>query len=500
MLTNDDGRCTADRAVPARFVLLQVVACLLVAVGGETSLRAAELGMGLRIGEVTADSAVIWTRVTRDPHRAEGGFREPRKREPRSAEFVPPTVPVIDREGEMAGTAGEVRLRYSTQAELTDATTTDWFPVDAEGDFVHQFEITSLRPATRYYVQVEARDPGETDVTATVSGQFGTPATADAWQDVEFAVITGQSYWDLDHPAGFNVYPAMGKRDLDFVVPTGDTVYLDSEAPRARTVELARYHWHRMYSLSRHIEFHRRVPGYWEVDDHDSWVNDCWPTMKANWMLPLTFEEGFAIFREQVPLGSKPTHRTIRWGKGLQVWLVEGRLYRSPNRMEDGPEKSIWGHQQRKWLMDSIVASDADFKVLISPTPIVGPDRGAKADNHANDAFRHEGDLFRNWTAEAGLSNFFVCCGDRHWQYHSIDPSSGLHEFSCGPVSDQHAGGSPGRDPQIQPFHRVKGGFLTVAVDRHEGLPRITFRHHDVQGEVVNEFVPPVEAQGSSRN
>jgi len=66
-----------------------------------------------------------------------------------------------------------------------------------------------------------------------------------------------------------------------------DDVILVDDASRDRTVELARHHWHRMYSLPRHIMFHRKVPGYWEVDDHDSWVNDCWPTMEAKWMLPL---------------------------------------------------------------------------------------------------------------------------------------------------------------------------------------------------------------------
>ena len=51
--------------------------------------------------------------------------------------------------------------------------------------------------------------------------------------------------------------------------------------------------------------------------------------MKAKWTNPLTFEEGFAIYREQVPMGEMP-YRTLRWRKGLQVWVVEGRLYRSP--------------------------------------------------------------------------------------------------------------------------------------------------------------------------
>lgn len=452
------------------------------------SAGGAELGMGLRVGEVTHNSAVVWTRITATTDRNPNGYREPRKVEPRVDEYVPSPIPVADREGEMPGAPGEVRLTYSTREDLSSGTSTDWNTVDAAGDFIHQFEITDLQPATKYFIRIEARDAPAAPVSATIAGSFRTPTRADQWQDVSFGVITGQSYWDLDHPDGFHIYPAMQKLGIDFLVPTGDTVYYDSEAPRARTVELARYHWHRMYTLPRHIEFHQHIPGYWEVDDHDALSDDCWPTLQPKWMLPLTFAEGYAVFREQVPLGRQPTHRTVRYGKGLQIWMVEGRLYRSPNRDPDGPEKSIWGKEQRDWLMQSILDSDADFKVLISPTPIVGPDRARKADNHANDAFTYEGNLFRNWTAEQKLTNFFVCCGDRHWQYVSIDPRTKLREFSCGPASDEHAGGTPGENPEIQPFHRVKGGFLTVNVFQTDGRPTIAFRHHDVHGEVVNEY------------
>jgi alkaline phosphatase D len=449
--------------------------------------RAANLAMGLRVGEVTQESAIVWTRITRDAERKQEGYRDPAKREPREDDYVPSPVKVADREGEVVGAPGQVRIAYGTAADLAGAAATDWVSVTAENDFVHQFRLAGLSPATRYYLKVEARDGPDAPARATASGSFRTPAAKDQWQDVGFGVITGQAYWDLDDPAGFHIYPAMQKLGVDFLVPTGDTVYMDSESPRARTVELARYHWHRMYSLPRHIEFHRTIPGYWEVDDHDIWVNDCWPTMRAPWMNPLTFEQGARIFREQVPMGES-TYRTVRWGKGLQIWMVEGRLYRSPNNLPDGPEKTIWGREQLAWLKRTILESDADFRVLISPTPIVGPDRGNKADNHANEAFTFEGDHFRGWTKEQGLVNFYTCCGDRHWQYLSIDPKSGLREFSCGPASDIHAGGSPGRDQEMQPFHRELGGFLSVQVVRENGKPTIYFRHRDVHGEVTNEF------------
>ena len=448
--------------------------------------------MGFRVGEVTHDSAIVWTRVTRDAERVWDGYREPTKRQAKDPEYTPSAVDINTREGESPGAVGQVRIRYSMNKDLSGSVSTDWITVKAENDYVHQFKLSGLKSATAYFVQVDARDVGGEKVTATSKGSFGTPAPASSWQDVSFTVVTGQSYWDLDDRQGYHIYPAMAKLSPNFIVPTGDTVYLDSEAPRARTIPLARYHWHRMYSLPRHVDFHRQVPGYWEVDDHDSWINDGWPTATAKWMNPLTFNQGFDVYREQVPLDDK-TYRTIRWGNGLQIWMVEGRLYRSPNNMKDSPDKTIWGKEQMAWLKRSISQSDAKFRVLISPTPIVGPDRDkGKNDNHANDSFATEGDAFRLWTKDQGLKNFYTCCGDRHWQYMSIDPKSGLREFSCGPASDQHAGGNP-KQPDWQPFLRVKGGFLSVSINQVDGTPTIAFRHHNVKGKVVHEFSATAE-------
>ncbi len=446
------------------------------------------LGMGFRVGEVTGKSAIVWTRVTATARRNETGFREPKKRTPRVNDYVPSKVPLRSRQGEIDGATGEVRVHWGETGKKKDRRTIEWVRVVPDHDFTHQFLITGLKPGRSYRVMVEARAKPGAKVSATAGGTFRTPAAPDTAEDVTFVVVTGQSYWDLDDPAGYHIYPAMAKLKPHFIVPTGDTVYLDSEAPRARTVGLARFHWHRMYSLPRHIAFHRHVPGYWEVDDHDSWVDDGWPTKKSRWMLPLTFAEGFAIYREQVPMG-RLTYRTIRWGRDLQIWMVEGRLYRSANSMPDGPDKTIWGAEQMAWLKRTILASDASFRVLISPTPIVGPDRPrGKNDNHSNAAFATEGNHFRNWTKQHKLENFFVCCGDRHWQYLSVDPTTGLREFSCGPASDQHAGGTPGRNAELQPFHRVKGGFLSVRVRRRGDHPTISLRHHGVRGKVFNEF------------
>jgi alkaline phosphatase D len=424
------------------------------------------LSNGLKVGEVSSESAIVWTRLTGE--RGEDG-----------------AVP---------GRDGAARLLVSSRQDLSDAKKYESVLVNSGSDYTATWKLESLTPATKYYVRLEARGMAGGPVTARLDGSFTTAPLADRWQDLQFAVMSCQGYKDQDDPGGFLIYPSMRKSGALFYVATGDNVYYDNDPPLADTVALARLHWNRMYSLPHLVEFHCHVPGYWEKDDHDVVRNDSWPRPgeKADPNEPLegqlTFFKGQRIFREQVPMGEK-TYRTFRWGKGVQIWLVEGRDFRSPNRMADGPDKTIWGKEQMAWLKESLLASDAEFRVLISPTPIVGPDRENKADNHANKAFAHEGNAFRAWTKERKLDNLFVCCGDRHWQYHSVDPASGLNEFAAGAASDQHAGGSPGLDQKYHKFHRVKGGFLTVQVFRERGRPTIALRHHDVHGVVVHEHV-----------
>jgi len=125
---------------------------------------------------------------------------------------------------------------------------------------------------------------------------------------------------------------------------------------------------------------------------------------------------------------------------------------------------------------------------LISPTPLVGPDRENKKDNHANKVFRHEGDQLRSFIAKQ--KNMFVICGDRHWQYVSVDPKTGIKEYCCGPASDSHAGGFREEDrSDMHRYLKIKGGFLSVAVERTQGQTQAIFTHHSVDGTVYNKDI-----------
>jgi len=453
---------------------------------------------GIRIGEVTDSAAIVWTRLTRHPERvgADAPMPEILYRDPATGEMeergkgradripvvrYPEGVTVETIEGAVPGAEGEVRVRYKTSSEDTWRSTA-WLPVAADGDFTRQFPFTDLEAGTKYAVRVECRGPDGQPGQA-VEGGFRTAPRPDEPARVLFTVSTGQAYNDQDAPGGgYKIYPSMLRIEPDFFVHTGDIVYYDN---MAKTLALARWHWARTYSLPTNLAFHRQVASYFIKDDHDTWMNDCWPGMETRFMGEFTFEQGLAVFLEQAPMGER-TYRTFRWGRDLEIWLVEGRDFRSPNTMPDGPDKTIWGAEQKAWFKRTVRESNATFRVLISPTPVVGPDRINKKDNHSNAVFAHEGRELREFIAKQ--KDMVVMCGDRHWQYVSVDPATGVREYSCGPASNEHAGGWS--NDKVLPPHRylnVIGGFLAVTVDRVDGTPTMTCRHHNVDGEVVHE-------------
>lgn len=385
-----------------------------------------------------------------------------------------------------------------------------------------KLKLSKLQPATRYYYRLHY-GPNTKQIQVGATNTFRTLDEPHVAKPVSFVVTTGmnydffhfgkkgrgdKAYQGPDKHLGFPALVSMLKLQPDFFVGTGDNVYYDPgdvDQYRATTQYEMRRKWHEQFSQPRFVDLFAKVPTYWEKDDHDHRFNDCDLTGDR----PPASDLGIKTFLEQVPIvdpkDPEPiTYRTHRINKLLQIWLVEGRDYRSPNLMEDGPEKTIWGPEQLAWLKRTLQESDATFKIIISPTPMVGPDSNSKRDNHVNPrGFRHEGDAFFAWLKEKGFleQNFYLVCGDRHWQYHARHVS-GFEEFSCGALVDANAimGIPPGRknssDPNatIQHFytqHEASGGFLKVAVQpgTDDAKPNAEFLFYDENGLLLYRAV-----------
>ena len=199
-------------------------------------------------------------------------------------------------------------------------------------------------------------------------------------QDAGYAEASMTASVRPDRAAGYPSLKTMAGMDLDFFVGTGDNVYYDTPyLGRAKTRGCMRARWHRQFAKPRFARFFQRVPVYWEKDDHDYRYNDADPHGE----IEPSPELGAAVFREQVPVvppgdPEAVTYRTHRINGLLQIWLLEGRDYRDSNIDPPGPDKTMWGASQRKWLQETLLASDAVFKILISPTPIVTSSRSRR--------------------------------------------------------------------------------------------------------------------------
>ena len=455
---------------------------------------------GFKVVNVTSTTADIWTRVTRRAaaNPADGplprveafevktgkpvALRENRAfPDTRISVHLPERMDLGAAAGGAPAATGQTRVRFRV-AGAAAWSETPWQQAGLERDGIVVHALSALVPAARYELVVQARRDANDGAPDEQSGEFKSAPLPDQRLPVTFCVMTCQKYERLDRPDGLAIYPAMGALRPDFFVNTGDAVYYDQGPVIALTPALARYHWARMFALPTLRDFHRNCTSFFMKDDHDILSNDCGPATRSG---ELTYAEGVRLFREQTALPEK-ANRTFRWGRDLQVWLMEGRDYRTPDWAENRtPAPTLWGREQIKWLGETLAASTATFRVIFTTVPVVGPDRSNKDDNYANAGFAVEGKEIRELLAR--YPTLTVITGDRHWQYVSVDPATSVHEWSVGPSTAAHAGGWEEKIPR--PEHRFlrtgQGGFLSGVVTPTATGASLELRLHDVDGRVV---------------
>jgi alkaline phosphatase/alkaline phosphatase D len=416
-----------------------------------------------------------------------------------------PVVGVHD--GATPGLPAEVRFEISETSDFQNPSQTAWHVATDASDYIAKARVQGLKPNVRYFYRLEARSSDGRSIPTLETGSFSTLPTEDASGHVSCAVFSCLNYekffgfvagarrgkgapgaWSRpaegrERARGYPAMDAILEKKVQFLIATGDTVYYDSrgndERIPATSVAQMRTSWHKQFAVASVRDALSSHGTFWMKDDHDFRFDDADNTTTR---LPGPIE-GRAVFLEQVP-APQPTYRTYRLNRHAQIWLLEGRDYRSPNAVPDNPQKTLWGAEQRRWLEQSLLRSGADFKIIISPGSLVGPDDANKKDNHTNrDGFRKEGEAFLRFLRDNGLiSSTVLITGDRHWQSHSIHPT-GVEEFCCGTVHRQNGryGVKPGEgtDPEgriRQPYITAEpeGGFIQVDVGPEGAVGKAT--------------------------
>ena len=348
--------------------------------------------------------------------------------------------------------------------------------VTAARDFAGKVVLDDLTADTpyRYTAGFSPREHAEPDPRTVERGAFRTAPEAGTDRDVVFGFSGDLGGLNVcrDASEGYPIFRTIDGASLSFFIGLGDMIYADqpcrerglygnAQVPGA-TVEATtlREYWGRWKYNREDAGFKKLLAstsyyGVW--DDHevanDFSPNDAWhrypPYVIGADLLPI----GRQALLDYSPIFEAPSaphrmHGAYRWGRHLELVILDTRSYRSDDVAKDSDEspKTLLGEEQRAWLERTVTGSDATWKVVISSVPIAIPTgRGALArDGWAN--FDGEGGSERELRRilrtfrDAGVRRLVWLTTDVHFAtglaYTPFPETPDFHvyEFSAGPL------------------------------------------------------------------
>jgi alkaline phosphatase D len=349
-----------------------------------------------------------------------------------------------------AGQAGEVSVEVGTaDGDAVRRLTREAGTAD---DLVVRLPLEGLTPATRHRYRVS--QGGE-----RVEGEFTTAPPPEVPARVTFlwSGDLGGGGFCRSLDGGYRIFRAMARHPADFFLFVGDTIYADAPCNKPDTVpgadfratSLAEYRARHRYNREDPAfqDFLRRTPVFAIWDDHEVRNDFAGPT-----------EPRMAVGRQAfldywpVAAGDDPhrLYRRVRWGRLLEVFILDTRQYRSDNRLPDGPGKTMLGAAQRRWLLDAVPASTATWKVVVSSVPLAIPTgRTERRDSWTNSnvlglapesgtGFVTERDgILRHFRGRDVKNLVFVAADVHHAEVirHQPDGPWAFHELIAGPLS-----------------------------------------------------------------
>lgn len=392
------------------------VGCLLVLASCVTQeerniFRSNGLEMGCAVGAVTPNEALVWVKT-------EG----------------PQEVQVLYMTDDPHWIAPQETLLISTRAER---------------DFTARIPLINLTPQTRYFYRMLV--PGKRRGPIC---QFVTAPPPDALVPVTFVIggDTRQSF------RPFSIMEFMREAQPDFFVYLGDTIYADKGTP---AMTLSDY-WGK-YAENRHGIAQRlfsTTPVFLMWDDHEV-ENNFTMTHRR---LPIGRQAFFDYW--PIRLFTQDPHRLYRsftWGKGVEVFLLDGRQYRDPQA------KTMLGQEQKQWFLQQLAASSATFKFIVSPVPFSDP----RDDKWGE--YPEERDEILRTIQEQKIPGVIFLAGDVHHAALSHMPHDpAIPEFIFGPLAAPMNYKVSRLDPRFEFFHEATQNYGKVTV--HPDGPTTTVR------------------------
>lgn len=346
----------------------------------------------------------------------------------------------------------------------------------AETDYTLEFELEGLLPEDRYEVFiVREEDPPEKAV-ARVS--IETPV--EKGESSVFTVAFGGGAGFV--PEFHRMWKTISAREPDALLMLGDNVYIDDP----EHVLTQRYCYHRRQSEPNWRSLVSKTPVYAIYDDHDFGDNDCMPGPKIDepaWKRPVVdfFSHNWA--NPGYGGGEENPGCWFEFSIGdVQFFLLDGRYYR------DVDSGSMLGPVQKQWLLDALAASEATFKVVVSPVPFTEGIKGGSKDPW--DGYPEEREEIFSWIENKGIDGVFLVAADRHrTDLRTTEREEGytLYEFMSSRLTNSHV------HPVVETPGLIWGyndtcSFGLMEFDTTADDPKVTFRCVDIDGNDIHEF------------
>lgn len=416
-----------------------------------------------------------------------------------SGDVTPTSAIIWARGAEVPGSA--LVVEYSTNEDFSDAQRTAPVAIGAESDFTGKILLQDLKPATRYYYRV--RQVSGAEQSPFVGGTFVTAPEANTASDVQFIWSADLGGQGMCRRPEYFIFNAVAATQPDFFLFLGDTAYTDERCPSppnapgsdfvANTLEEYRAKQKYQFADKPYQKARAATSLYVIWDDHEVLNNFAGTTVD-----PQRLATGRQVLLEYFPITvntQDPTrlYRSFRWGKHVEIFILDTRQYRSDNKLPDGPDKTMLGREQLAWLKDGLKKSDATWKFIVSTVKLSFPsDCPAACDSWANGAsatgFERELTEISDFILQNKIKTVVWLTGDEHMidvvQYDpNRDGAIDFYEFTAGPLSALTSYLGP-LDETLNPM-RLYGNaeiwnFGRIAIS---GGGRLVLSYVDVAGE-----------------
>jgi alkaline phosphatase D len=291
-------------------------------------------------------------------------------------------------------------------------------------DFTARINLSGLPTGQEIFYRVIFQDLADRNISSSaVKGRFRTPPNEG--KDIFFAWsgCSGGQGWGINLDwGGMKIYETIRRLEPDFFIHCGDNVYPDNPIEREVRLDdgsiwknittpekskvaetLAEFRGNYIYNLldENVRRFNAQVPLLVQWDDHET-TNNWYPgemladdnryTVKS---CDLLAARGKRALLEYLPMrwdanDPERIYRSFNYGPNLDIFMLDERSYRGPNSANRQPvasaETAFWGNEQARWLKSQLLASKATWKVIASDMPIgiIVPDGQTAFENFAN--------------------------------------------------------------------------------------------------------------------